>query len=92
MKWIITCKLPSGTRFAFSHKDNFFALVPVDAMQVRHASAFNTKQEAEDYLEKQIACAPQLLKLGPFQVSRCLEPEDFHDVDLQALSDGSEKE
>ena len=74
MKWIITCRLPSGAKFAWAQdrEEGCFALTKLEGDVVKRASCWDTKQEAEAHIQEQLACAPELEKLAPFTVEQCM--------------------
>ncbi len=67
-KFIITCQLPSGAKYAWSRKDGEFALVPINGETVRMVSTWDSHDDAEGYLLAQMEVAPNLNKLGPFKI------------------------
>ena len=68
MKYIITCKFPSGAVWAWTRVKGRFALAPLKNGFVHGAFAWETRDEAEDYLLAQMEAAPDLRKLGPFKI------------------------
>jgi hypothetical protein len=74
-KWIIVATLPEGDRFAFSRYNGSFALVPFDEHEkVKNALAWDSKEDAELHLEKQLEAAPELRRLGTIRVQKAWEP------------------
>jgi hypothetical protein len=82
IRWIIVAKFPSGTEMAFSYyqekgkAEKSFALVPIEGElgTVNNAISWNTEEEARNYLDAQLKAAPELSKIGPFEIRRMLEP------------------
>lgn len=74
--YVIVCKLPvSGMKMAFSVKDNSFALVPVgDGGEIRDALYWNTPEDANTHLAKQLEIAPKLEEFGPFEILQMVIP------------------
>lgn len=72
MKYIITVKFPSGAVWDFSTFKNQFALVQVKDGMVRSALAFDSAQDAQRHLDKQLEIAPDLDKMAPFAI-QCVD-------------------
>lgn len=68
MKFIITCVMPSGAKWAWSRFKDDFALVRCENGSVKNAFAWDTHDDAEGYLLAQMDVAPQLSKMGPFEI------------------------
>lgn len=66
--FVITCQTPGGHEYAWSVRDQAFALVPVVGDVFRNASAWDTEPEAREYMDRQLEIAPELEKLGPFEI------------------------
>lgn len=74
MKFIITCQLPSGSRWAWAYVEQngvkHFALAPINSGVARGVNAWDTREEAQEHLDEQLRLAPDLEKLGPFEIEQ----------------------
>lgn len=70
--WVIQIRMPeSREKMLFAGVDGEFALVPLGKDgDASGAFCWPTYQEAEKYLKAQLEVAPQLKKLGPFEIER----------------------